>query len=138
MPEPTATATATLVAATATVPALTVLGIPLGLRADLLIAGFAGSLAAIVLLNSVPSLGDTWQLLVKTSVKRMAVACVSSITAGYMTPLAMLLAQVPEPLLLSMAFVVGAGAQRWLVKLMRRYQPGPEGGQGQQREEGAP
>jgi hypothetical protein len=136
MPDPTATAAATLVAATAAVPPLIVLGIPLGLRPDLLIAGFAGALAAIVLLNTVPSLGDTWQQLVRTSVRRMAVACASSITAGYMTPLVMLLAQVPEPLLLSMAFVVGAGAQSWLAKLMQRYQPaaGPAPSQG----EGAP
>lgn len=124
MPEPTATATATLVAATATVPALTVLGVPLGLRPDVLIAGFAGSLAAIVLFDAVPSMGDTVLLLVRTSVRRMAVACASSITAGYMTPLALLVTQVPEPLLLSMAFAVGAGAKWWLSRLMRmrRYQ----------------
>ncbi|UDF33528.1 UNVERIFIED_ORG: hypothetical protein LHJ69_12935 [Shinella sp. XGS7] len=133
MPEPTSTATATLVAAASAVPPVTLLGISLGLRADLLIAGFAGSLVAIILLDTVPGLGDTWQHLVRTSMRRMAVACASSITAGYMTPLALLLAAVPESLLLSMAFLVGAGAQKLLVKLLAKYwgasvQDGERGG----------
>ena len=56
MPEPTTTtAVVTLAAGSIAVPALTVAGIPLGLRPDILLAGFAGSLVAIVLLNSVPT-----------------------------------------------------------------------------------
>ena len=50
MPEPTTTAAglATIAGGAASATALTVLGVPLGLRADLLIAGFAGSLVAII------------------------------------------------------------------------------------------
>lgn len=121
MAEPTTTASATIAAASLAVPALTAFGVPLGLRADLLLAGFFGSLVAIVLLNTVPSLGDTWQALLRTSGRRVAVACASSITAGYLTPLALLMANVPEPLLLSMAFLVGVGAQKVLVATLARY-----------------
>jgi len=120
MPEPASTAAATIAAAAATVPVLTAFGVPLGLRADVLIAGFSGSLVAIVLLNLVPGTGDTWPNLLRTALRRMAVAMASSLTAGYITPLALLLANVPEALLLSGAFAVGAGAQQVLMFAVRR------------------
>ena len=125
MAEPTTTVAAlcTVAAAAVSTTALSVLGVPLGLRADLLIAGFAGSLVAIILLNNVPGSTDTWRELFRTSVRRLGVAWASSITAGYLTPLVLLMANVPESLLLSMAFLVGAGAQRGLVACMRRYWP---------------
>ena len=123
MAEPTTTAVVTIGAASVAVPALTAFGVPLGLRADLLIAGFAGSLVAIILLNTVPALGDTWRSLVRTSGRRMAVACASSITAGYLTPLALLLTAVPESLLLSMAFLIGSAAQKVLGSYARKYWP---------------
>ncbi|MDO8778113.1 MAG: hypothetical protein Q7K57_57225 [Burkholderiaceae bacterium] len=124
MAEPTSTAlaAATFVATSVSIPVLTAFGVPLGLRADLLIAGFAGSLVAIVLLNSVPSTGDTWRELVRTTVRRMAVAIASSLTAGYLTPLALLMANLlPDALLLSGAFAVGGGAQQVLMFAIRRF-----------------
>jgi hypothetical protein len=60
----------------------------------------------------------------------LSVAWASSITAGYITPLALLLWEMPQGLLLSMAFLVGAGAQRVLVAVMVRFwaeQPKQEG-----------
>lgn len=120
MAEPTSTAAATLAAATAAVPMLTAFGVPLGLRADLLVAGFAGSLVAIILLNTVPAAGDTWRELVRATLRRMMVAAASSLTAGYLTPLAMLVAALPEPLLLGAAFAVGGGAQQVLANLISR------------------
>ena len=121
MPEPTATAASvTLAAVTVTVPSLIAFGVPLGLRPDLLIAGFSGSLVAIVLLNSVPGVGDTWRSLVRTALRRMAVALASSLTAGYLTPLAMLAANFPESLVLGGAFAVGGGAQQVLMFIIRR------------------
>jgi hypothetical protein len=120
MPEPATTAAATLLAATASVPILTAFGIPLGLRADLLVAGFAGSLVAIILLNSVPNTGDTWRELVRATVRRMFVAIASSLTAGYLTPLALLMAALPEPLVIGAAFAVGGGAQQVLMFAIRR------------------
>lgn len=120
MPEPTSTAAATLAAAAATIPMISAFGVPLGLRVDLLIAGFAGSLVAIILLNSVPSTGDTWRELVRATVRRMMVAFASSLTAGYLTPLAMLIAALPESLLLGAAFAVGGGAQQVLMGVIRR------------------
>lgn len=114
----------TLVAAAATMPALTFFGVPLGLRPDLLIAGFSGALAAIVLLNSVPSTGDTWRELLRTAIRRMAVVLASSLTAGYLTPLSMLLATFPDSFLLSGAFAVGGGAQQVLASFMRRMSGG--------------
>ncbi|TXH90358.1 MAG: hypothetical protein E6Q78_05305 [Rhodoferax sp.] len=123
MPEPTSTAAAaaTYAAAGLSVPFITAFGVPLGLRADVLIAGFFGSLVAIILLNSVPSEGDTWQHLVRTTFKRIFVAVASSVTAGYLTPLALLLASLPDSLLLSAAFGVGGGAQRVLLILISKF-----------------
>lgn len=124
MPEPTSTtavAAATYAAAGLSVPMLSAFGVNLGLRVDVLIAGFFGSLVAIIMLNSVPSVGDTWQHLVRTTFKRMFVAVASSVTAGYLTPLALLLASLPDALLLSAAFGVGGGAQRVLLILIARF-----------------
>ena len=136
MPEPTsstAAAVATLTAAGISMPMLTLFGVPLGLRVDLMIAGFCGSLVAIILLNSVPGGADTWLELLRTTVRRMSVALASSITAGYLTPLSLLIANLPDALLLSAAFAVGGGAQRVLIGAIARLSgapvpPKPEGG----------
>ncbi len=138
MPEPTTTAAAgatlavssegvgfTMAVSAASASAITAFGVPLGLRADLLIAGFAGSLVAIILLNVVPSTGDTWPELVRTTLRRMAVAAASSLTAGYLTPLAMLVAALPDSLLLGGAFAVGGGAQQVLMFAIKRLSGGP-------------
>lgn len=122
MPEPTSTATATIAAGAVAVPALTLLGMPLGLRADVLVAGFSGALAAIALLNSVPAAGDTWPAMARTAIRRMSVSLASSLTAGYITPLALTLAAMPHELLLGGAFVVGGGAQQVLASVIRRVQ----------------
>jgi hypothetical protein len=87
----------------------------------MLIAGFFGSLVAIILLNSVPSEGDTLQHLLRSTFKRMFVALASSLTAGYLTPLALLIANVPDPLILSAAFAVGGGAQKVLVSTIIKF-----------------
>lgn len=128
MPEPTsstAAAVATLTAAGISMPMLTLFGVPLGLRVDLMIAGFCGSLVAIILLNSVPGDADTWPQLLRTTLRRMAVALASSITAGYLTPLALLIANLPDALLLSAAFAVGGGAQRVLIGAIARLSGAP-------------
>ncbi len=124
MPEPTTTtaaAVATLSGGALAVPALSLLGMPLGLRADVLVAGFAGALAAIALLNSVPATGDTARALLETSCKRLFVATASSLTAGYLTPLILLWSGVPDSLLLGAAFAVGGGAQKAMAFVMRRF-----------------
>lgn len=134
MVEPTTTTTAavTLAAGSIAVPALTVAGVPLGLRPEILIAGFSGALVAIILLNSVPSSGDTWSELLRTTLRRMAFAVASSLTAGYLAPLIMLIGQLPDAAQLGSAFAVGGGAQRVLLAVLRRIVP-PE----PSREEGA-
>jgi len=141
MPEPTipTAAAVTLATQAAAVPVLTVLGISLGLRPDILVAGFAGAVVAMALLNSVPSTGDTWQQLLRDSLRRMSVALASSATAGYLTPLTVLVANVPDSLLLGIAFVLGAGAQQMLLAWLRRLRttvggadpPAGAGGAGQ-------
>lgn len=114
MPEPIISpAAATLTAATAAVPSLVAFGVNLGLRPDVLVAGFAGALAAIVLLNSVPAAGDTWRHLLATTWRRMGVALASSLVAGYLTPM-LLPADIRIELALGAAFAAGAGAQRVL------------------------
>lgn len=121
MPEPTTTAAATLLATAVTVPALTAFGIPLGLRPDLLLAGFNGAIVAIILLNTVPGSTDTWRALIRLSFRRMAVAFASSLTAGYSTPVVASLF-TSDPALLSTAFIAGAGAQWVLLSLIKRFQ----------------
>lgn len=128
--DPISPAAATIAAATAAVPALTAFGVNLGLRPDVLVAGFAGALVAIVLLGSVPADGDTWPHLLRTTLRRVSVAVASSLTAGYLTPLALLLANLPDALLLGVAFAVGGGAQRVLLSAINRLNPtdAPPGG----------
>jgi hypothetical protein len=128
MPEPTSTAAGvvTMAAAAAGTSALTAFGVPLGLRIDILIAGFAGSIVAMVLLNLVPGTGDTWRELLRTTVRRMAVAIASSLTAGYLTPMAMLVATLPDALLLGGAFAVGGGAQQVLMFAIKRMSGNPQ------------
>lgn len=124
MAEPATTTTAvTLAAGSIAVPALTVAGIPLGLRPEILIAGFAGSLVAIILLNSVPATGDTWSALLRTTLRRMMVALASSLTAGYLAPMIMLIGQLPDAAQLGSAFAVGGGAQRVLLAVLARIVP---------------
>lgn len=84
MPEPTSTAAgvATIAMGAASTSAITAFGVSLGLRVDILIAGFFGSLVAIILLNTVPGTSDTWVELLRTTVRRMFVAFASSLTAG--------------------------------------------------------
>lgn len=130
MPEPVITpAAATLAAAPPAVAMLTAFGINLGLRPDVLVAGFAGALVAIVLLHSVSSDDDTWQHLVRATARRVAVVLASSLVAGYITPLALLLANLPDALLLAVAFSVGAGAQKILRGVIDRINlPAASGG----------
>lgn len=123
MPEPTSTAAGVIivVTGTATSAMITAFGVSLGLRVDVLIAGFAGALVAIILLNAVPGSSDTWIELLRSTVRRMAVAFASSLTAGYLAPLTLLVHQLPDPALMGVAFAVGGGAQQVLVFFIKRF-----------------
>jgi len=124
MPEPTSTAIATLAVPALVVPVVTVAGVSLGLRADVLLAGFCGAVAAMALLNTVPGSSDTLRELVRTTFHRMAVAAASAAFAGYATPLLSLINGVPDALLLSVAFLAGAGAMQLLPWLIDRFKGG--------------
>ncbi len=124
MAEPTSTAVATMAMAGVAVPTLAVFGMQLGLRADVLLAGFLGALVAIVLLNTVPSTGDTWRELLRTTARRAFVALASSATAGYLVPA--MLDHAAAATLLACSFVVGAGAQKILAMAIDRF--GSKGG----------
>lgn len=131
MTEPVLTpAATTLAAATATVPLLSVAGINLGLRPDVLVAGFFGALVAIVLLNSVPVSSDTWREMLRGSLRRMMVSLASAVFAGYTAPLLAYLARIPDPLVLGFAFVLGAGAQRVLAGFVNRAEAKASGKEG--------
>lgn len=121
MSEPVFTSAATLAATSVAIPVLTVAGVTLGLRPDMLLAGFAGSVAAMALLNTVPSTGDTLRELIRTTFKRMGVAVGSSVTAAYLAPLVALINNVPDALILSIAFIAGAGAMQILPWLIERF-----------------
>lgn len=110
----------TVVAAVVTAPVLTLFGIPLGLRADQLLAGFFGALAAIALLDRLPYANDSLQELIKTSFRRVGVALASAVTAGYIAPLVAILVNVPEAALLALCFVIGGAAQQVLRAVIGR------------------
>ncbi len=120
MAEPTSTATATVALAAVAVPPLVVMGISTGLRPDMLLAGFAGSLVSIVLLNTVPASGDTWQHMLRTTARRAFTALASAALAGYLGPTMLELAGIPERMALALSFVAGAGAQNVLQLAMAR------------------
>jgi hypothetical protein len=120
MAEPTSTAIATILGSAAAVPVLTIAGISLGLRPDVLLAGFCGSIAAMALLNTVPPSGDTVRELFRTSMRRIGTAVGSAMFAGYAAPLLALINGLPIELLHSVAFVAGAGAQRLLAQMISR------------------
>jgi len=118
MAEPTTSAAVTFAAVGAAVPVLTAFGVPLGLRADMLLAGFLGACAAMVLLNIVPPGGDTLANVLGTMVRRGAVAVASALTAGYLVPvLAEHSALVGQ---LGYSFLAGAGAQKILALAVER------------------
>jgi hypothetical protein len=117
------TAGATLAGAITSVPPIVLLGVNLGLRADVLVAGFAGALVAIVLLNSVPEEGDGWRSMARTAWRRMFVAAASALVAGYLTPIALHLVALPDPFTLGGAFAIGAGAQKVLRRVMDAVTP---------------
>ena len=132
MPEPTATtAVVTIAAATATIPVLTILGVPLGVPPETLIAGFFGGLVGVILLNTVPpSDGGVWPAL-WTTARRMAVTFASSLTAGYVAPMfsgiiAVIPGVTPYGALLGAAFLVGAGAQRIMARTVQKFAPPAE------------
>jgi len=123
MPEPTTTLGAATLAATGTaLPAIVAFGVPLGLRVDVLVAGFFGSLVAIILLNTVPSSGDTWIELLRTTLRRMFVTLASSLTAGYLTPIVVEVMHMSVPMVVFLAFVVGAAAQKVLAGFIRKME----------------
>lgn len=119
MAEPSTTAAVTLASTAATIPVLTAFGVPLGLRPDMLIAGFFGAVAWITLLKTMPVADDTWKELIRTSIRRMSVACASALTSGYLTPMVAGIISA-EPVLMGLSFVVGAGAQGFLTAMVNK------------------
>lgn len=115
---------AVVTVASAAAPELVIFGVALGLRADILFAGFCGSVVAIAFFNAVPPTGDTWRELLRTTARRMGYAFASAVTAGYLTPVAALLERptlpIPAQLLWGLAFVTGAGAQKILARFIKR------------------
>ena len=112
MAEPTVAAAVTFTAITAAVPVLTAFGVPLGLRADVLLAGFTGAVCAISFLGAVPMSGDTIAALLSTSIRRFFFVLASSMAAGYMAPA--IAENFSTTTLLVTALAVGAGAQKLL------------------------
>jgi hypothetical protein len=136
MPEPTSTvaaATASIATSAVAVPVLAIFGVSLGIRADMLLAGFAGGIAAIAFLNAVPSTGDTWRELLRTTGKRVGFCIASAVFAAYTAPLLALLngAGTRDEVVLGVAFVAGSGASLflpWLIARLKGEKPGkPEG-----------
>lgn len=115
MAEPifTPAAVATLAASAAAVPVLTLLGYPLGIRPEVLFAGFAGGCFGVAFLNTVPALPHPefpiWVSAIWTASRRIVAVMSSSLAAGYIAP-SIAATAAPEQLFLA-AFVVGAGAQ---------------------------
>lgn len=130
MADPISPTAATLAASSVTAVPLVIAGVSLGLQVDVLIAGLAGAVAAIVLLDSVPRTNDSWRELLRSTGKRVSVAVVSAAVAGYLSPVAaailggVLPATAADPLgratALACALILGGGAQRFLKALVDR------------------
>lgn len=120
MSDPVTPAAATLAATGIAVPVLSAFGVSLGIRPDILLAGFCGAVAAMSLLNTVPGTGDTMKELVKTTFARVGVSIGSAVTAGYVTPSIADWMKMPESTALGLAFIVGAGAQTILKAAVQR------------------
>lgn len=118
MAEPIPTSVAALAAHAVAVPAVTIAGLSLGLRADILLAGWCGAVAAISLLEAPPSGPDTSLSLLRASIRRIGVSIGSAMFAGYTSPLLLLIAGMPESIVLGVSFVAGAGAQKILPRLI--------------------
>lgn len=86
MSEPTIPA-AVVAGNLATTVTVTFLGVQLGVSPGFLVAGLVGALAGLMLLNTVPSSGDTFAELAKTTWRRLGVVVASAGMAGYMAPL---------------------------------------------------
>jgi hypothetical protein len=112
MGEP-ATTTSTAVAAATSVPSLLGMAAYFGLHPGLLVAGAFGSFVAMVLLNTAPE-GST-------ILKRLAILLASSLTAGYLTPLMLVVDKLPESVQFATAFVTGGSAQWLLLAFIRRF-----------------
>lgn len=123
MLEPTSTTvTVVAAAATASIPVLTILGVPLGIRVDWLMAGFLGALVGIILFDTVPTVGDSWQQLARNTFKRMFVMVASSLTAGYLTPIiALSFAAMVDPVLLGIAFGIGIAPKFIMGIVLKRF-----------------
>ena len=130
MPDPISPTAATLTASGVTAVPLVIAGVSLGLQVDILIAGLAGAVAAIVLLDTVPRTNDSWRELIRSTGKRVSVAVVSAAVAGYLSPVAaailgaLLPATATDPLgratALACALIMGGGAQRIFKALIER------------------
>lgn len=115
MAEPASAATIT--ATTVSVPVLSLFGVSLGLHPGLLIAGAFGAFVGIVLLNTVPGDGKPWWYAV---LRRMLVMAASAVTAGYLTPVVMMWANLSEPMQFGAAFVIGGSAQLSMQAVIKR------------------
>lgn len=115
MAEPASAATIT--ATTVSVPVLSLFGVSLGLHPGLLIAGAFGAFVGIVLLNTVPGEGKAWWYAV---LRRMLVMAASSVTAGYLTPVVMMWANLSEPMQFCAAFIIGGSAQLSMQAVIKR------------------
>lgn len=122
MTEPLTTATVVVTAASQAVAGtvVTIFGLSLGLRPDILVAGFFGATAGITLLNSVPATGDTLYELLRTSLRRIGVSIGSTMVAGYLAPVVSYITAVPQWLVLGVAFLIGVYAKAVLPWLFVR------------------
>ncbi len=130
MADPISPTAATLGASGLTAVPLVVAGVSLGLQVDVLIAGLAGAVAAIVLLDTVPRSNDSWRELVRSTGKRVSVAVVSAAVSGYLSPVAAAIVQALLPaasadsngrtIALACALILGGGAQRIFKALVER------------------
>lgn len=130
MPEPTSTASITAAAAMAgAIPAgiIVIFGVSLGLRVDVLVAGFCGALCAMALLpNPDASAAEAVTSLLEfvlTGLHRLMRSLASSLVAGYTAlplthvigaPFPSALEFISGPGTLATACIIGAGSQTLL------------------------
>ena len=127
MAEPTSTAAVafTLVAGGAAIPVLHILGVPLGVRPDILMWGLMGGLIALIHIQAPPPKAGILQAML-IGMSWIFALLSSALTSGFIAPAVAIMLNavapiIPPDITLSMtAFIIGATAQQTLASVTER------------------
>lgn len=118
--------TFSVVTGSAAIPVLHVLGIPLGIRPDILMWGLIGGIIALILLRPPPPSSSIWRAVV-TGLYLILSLLAGAVTSGVLSQAIAIMFHAAIPIIpiditLSVtAFVIGAKSQQTLVAITSRF-----------------